>query len=127
MTIQATALAKAIGLLKISGVPYAVIDHDENLHTTDGYVFHKIPEPKVKVPGDRKFTVPSGSYSRVYIPLVKDMKSGDVVTIAIPDPTWQVGWFQASLGSWANTHWGAGTYMTESDQEARTITIARIV
>jgi hypothetical protein len=71
--------------------------------------------------------VKRGAYSEVYIPQLHGMVAGDVCCIAIPDPAWRVDWFQASVGSWANKHWGAGTYITESDNNARTVTIARIV
>jgi hypothetical protein len=127
MSIQATALARAIAFLKVAGTPYAVLDQEGNLHTSGGYEFHKIPEPKTKVAGDRKKTVLRGTYSNIYRPVMELMQPGDTRVIAATPEVERIDWFQASLGSWANSHWGAETYLTEMDNVARTVTIARIV
>ena len=126
MTIQATALAKALGLLKVAGVVYAVITPDGETCITEGYELRTIPTAKPKKTGDYTKTVAYGAYAAVYRPVLEAMQVGDVKTVTA-DTAWKLDWFRASMGSYASNHWGDGSYLTEQDQSTHTVTIARIV
>jgi hypothetical protein len=124
MSIQATALIRALGLLKVSGLPYAVIDDSGNLHTSGGYEFKQLPDPQTK--GKRTFSVPRGFYKDVHYPVTSTMQPGDTRHIVVPE-TYDLEAVRGSTCGWASKNWGCDSYLTECDKDTRTITIARII
>lgn len=126
MTIQATALIKALGLLKVAGVVYAVIVPDGETHITEGYELRAIPTEQPKTRACHTKTVPYGTYAAVYKPIMDGMAVGDV-QVMFADHAWNLTWFRASAGSYAHKNWGEGSYLVEQDLLTHTVTIARIV
>ena len=126
MSIQDTALTKAINLLKIAGVPYGMILPDGTTAVTDGYTFGLTPTaPEIAKP-KRKLNVPLGFYMNLYIAHIKDLKPGETATIPVGEGVDPEGLRAAACG-YASKHWGNQTYMTETDRKNRVVTIARIL
>lgn len=127
MSIQDTALTRALALLKVSGVPYALLMPSGETVVTEGYEFHPIapPTPEV-VKVKRAYTVPRGTYKTVHFPITSTMKPGDTRVIEVPDHL-DVEGLRSSACGWASVNWGNDTYLTECNKNARTFTIARIL
>ncbi|CAB4241111.1 hypothetical protein UFOVP228_33 [uncultured Caudovirales phage] len=128
MSIQDTALTRALALLKVSGVPYAVLMPSGDTTITEGYEFHPTapPAPPEPVKGKRIQTVPRGTYKAVHFPILSTMQPGDTRIIEVPDHL-DVEGLRSSACGWASVNWGNDTYLTECSKNARTFTIARIL
>jgi hypothetical protein len=127
MSIQATALAKALALLKIAGVAHAVVIPDGDTIVTEGYELRAISKKPEFHPDGRKVrvcTVKRGVFYNVYYPMLKDLAVGSIATITVPDELDTERVRSAACG-YCTTAWGKGTYISETIAHSHTITIAR--
>ena len=110
--IKATTLKRAITLLDVVGVQYAIIDLDGVTHGNLKIVPVKAPTPKRGFRSGRKY----GDLARIYRPVIDTMQVGDVQVIPLGEHSaTELG---SATAAYCNAKWGAGSYTYETRNKA---------
>jgi hypothetical protein len=109
MQVQATALFRALNLLRAAGVQFAVLDHLGVKHgELEIATAPAVPERKA-----RRFR--RGSFKSHYFPYIKDMKAGESTVIPFGDfgvDAEAKTALRGSVSSHCSANWGLDTYIT---------------
>lgn len=114
MTVQETALQRAIGFLKASQAQYRIVLDDGREIVSDGF---PKDEPRIKRHSP-------GTLSKLYMPVMQDMQPGDIGEIRIPGGE-DAGNLQAAVGAHAGDRWGSGNYLTQLDRAKGVVYVVR--
>lgn len=109
MNIKEITLNKALTMLRAVGAQY-IVKLEDGIEHVHGDLKLAAPEPEK---AKRKRRVPVGTYSNLYLPLVKNMKPGDEVLVPYggQDPES----VQAATTAWMSHNWGRDTYATHRE------------
>jgi len=120
MDMKQQALTRALALLKIAGLRYAIETSEGEIVATEGDTLAASVVPQ------RVRTVKTGEYLEVYKPLMDAMNPGDV-TVIPSKPEWKLEFLQGAISSYAHRKWGSESHMTELNRDTGAVTVARIV
>lgn len=113
--VRTVALQRAIQLLNSLGAQYKII-------TAGGEEYGTLQAVKI---AKRKLEFPMGAVRNYFVPLIKDMKVGDVLTV--PAAEYGVERMQNGICAYATYTWGNKSVITRRDVDKNEIEVMRIV
>ncbi len=116
--IRRKAADKAIALLAASGAKYHV-------KFDDGTEFKSANYDDAPVKGKHKRIHKPGELHAIYMPVIQDLKPGDVGVINIPAGM-QIRHIQSAVLGTTNRMWGAGAVITERSADKTQLTVLRV-
>ena len=124
--IVETALNKALLLLNAASANGA----QYRLFLADGRQFGALgitPAEKVEAKPRRKRKFPAHTFSKLYNPMLKNMKVGDVLEFPVaPVDGATVADTQGYVTAWCALNWGKGTYVSHADKSKNHVELMRV-
>lgn len=124
--IVETALNKALLLLNAAsanGMHY-------KMFLSDGRQFGELdikPAEEVEAKSRRKRKFPAHTFSKLYNPMLKNMKVGDVVEFPVaPIAGATLTDTQGYVTAWCSLNWGKGSYVSHADKSKNHVELMRV-